>query len=552
MADELHREAGRLARSLPQPGLIDRAIMRFAPQWGLKRYEAHLKANRVNQRLGAYGYDAGSNQPVFREWHSGLGDADADSVPQLDTIRSRSRDLVRNSPVGTAAVGAYETHIIGTGLKLHAMPDRRVLGLTEQQADEIQTELESLWECVADNLDFESPHTDQASLQRLVVRSQFESGDLLVVRRQDRRVGDLLGMKVMLVEADRVRSPEDRVEDDRLRGGVETTPSGRVVAYHVRDRHPGDLYLRGAMGSTRVPVMGRGGRMLSRLIMHKNRPGQRRGIPVLAPVMEVVKQGQRLTKAELNASVMTSAFALFVESESAGGGIPQVPVGWQEEAPQRADEVYLPNGAVMVDLMPGEKIQPVTPNRPNDLFAPFWESLQEQTGMGTLIPYEVLVRRYQNSYSAARAALLDAQRFWNTREHFVGKNFLDLLYEWVLWEAIARGMIDLPGFVDDPIRRKAWLRAKWVGDGRGAINETDQARAAQMRIDMGVSNRQIEAIRINGSDWARDVQPQRQREKAILDEAGMPFSATQASAAAGDDQEEAEDPANDDPMEGAA
>lgn len=529
------------APRLPQPGLIDRALMRVAPSWGLKRYQARVRAAAWTQRLGAYGYDAGSNQPVFREWQTSIGNADTDLIPQIDTIRSRSRDLVRNAPVAAAAAGSYETHIVGTGLKLNAMPDQRVLGLTDQQADTIQTELESLWECVADSLDFESPHTDIASMQRLVIRSQFESGDVLMVRRQDRRVGDVLGLKVMLVEADRIRTPTSETDSDTMRGGVETTQQGRVVAYHVRNRHPGDLYFGNALDSTRIPVMGRQGRMLSRLILTKQRPGQRRGIPVLAPVMEVVKQGQRLTKNELNASVVTSALTLFVESEASGGGIPQVPVGFVEDPPARADEVYLPNNAVMVDLMPGERIQTVAPNRPNDLFAPFWESLQEQVGMGTMIPYEVLLRRYQNSYSAARAALLDAQRFWNTRSDFLAKQFLVLVYEWVLWEAIARRMIDLPGFVDDPVARKAWLRSKWIGDARGAINETDQARAAQIRIATGISNRQIEAIRVNGSDWARDVQPQRVREKAMLDDAGMPFSAMtdqQAAAPELDDDDE--------------
>jgi lambda family phage portal protein len=496
----------------------------------------------MEQYVASFGYVGGrSDRKAMQEWEPAAGSANADLLDQHTTLRARSRDLCRNAPIAAGAASTSTTHIVGTGLRLSSEVDGDLLGLTVEQAQEKQKELERIWNNAKDDLEFEGD-VKQADLQALVYRSMFESGDILVVRRRRLDPGNIVPTKVQLIEADRVSNPDSNMDTDILAGGVEVDGEGRTVAHHVSNRHPGDLHLAEITSWQRVPKYGRNGLTLSRLIFEKRRPGQRRGVPALAAVMEPLKQITRLTDYELMSSVVTAMFTIFVESENpATGQLPVAPVG--EVAPTKAGDVFMPGGGAVIDLRPGEKVSTANPTRPNGAFDPFFRSLVQQIGMAIEIPYEVLMHLYQSSYSAARAATLDAFRFFMTRRQFLGDWFLGLVYEWVITDAVVSGLIDLPGFLTDDMSRKAWLNASWVGPGQNQINPKDDVGAAIMRIDAGLSTRKHESAGLLGLDWDRDIQPQREIEKERLESNGMPFAATATtSAPAGkeDDPEERE------------
>lgn len=511
---------------------LDRVIDAVNPKWGARRYVQRLQQARMEQVAASFGYVGGrTDRKSMKEWQPATGSADADFLNQQSTLRGRSRDLVRNAPVASGAANTSVTNIVGTGIRLSSEIDADYLGLQGDQIAEAQNELERLWRTCANRLEWEGDVESQAELQALVYRSLFESGDILVIRRSRMDPGDIVGTKVQLIEADRICNPNWQMDTDRISGGVEVDGSGRTVAYHVANRHPGDLRLEEVTSWTRVPKIGRGGLALSRLIFDKRRPGQRRGVPSLAPIMEPIKQITRLTDYELMSSVVASMFTVFVKSENpATGALPVAPVG-ETDVPDEG-EIYMPGGGAVIDLKPGEDIVTADPNRPNGAFAPFFDALVQQIGMSLEVPFEVLMHRYQNSYSAARAAMLDAYRFFLHRRAFLAQNFCQMEYEWVVNEAVIRGIIDLPGFLTDPMAKAAWLGSNWVGPAMTQINPKDDVGAAAMRIDAGISNRKIESAMLMGMDWDREIQPQREREKEILEEAEMSFATTPGAGAA--------------------
>jgi hypothetical protein len=57
-----------------------------------------------------------------------LGSADSDLLSELPTLVSRSRDLTRNHGVAAGAIQTLVDNVIGTGLRLAAIPDYRALG----------------------------------------------------------------------------------------------------------------------------------------------------------------------------------------------------------------------------------------------------------------------------------------------------------------------------------------------------------------------------------------------------------------------------------------
>ena len=503
--------------------------------------EFSVDTRRAEALLSAYGVGyagARSDRPALRNWHPSIGSADRDTLGDLPSLRARSRDAIRNHPLATGIVDTKVLNVVGTGLRAKPAVDREFLGLGEEASNAWERQASRLFRHHCESLDIEG-ELGFAQQQELAFRSVLESGDLLVIRRFDRQRGDLLGTKVQLVEADRISNPRFRLDGERLAGGVETDLNGRAVAYHVADIHPGEL-LRHAAKWERVPVRGRSGRV-SKLLFFKLRPGQRRGVPDLAAVLELLKQLTRLSEAELMGAVLAGAFTVFLKSD---GAEEEVLVGQEDAAGQPAGDerdLQLGPGAIL-ELEAGEDISTAAPGRPNDAFAPFWEAIVREIGIGTGLPYEIIVKHFQSSYSASRAAFLAAWKYFLSRRRWLGSGYCSLVYEWTVGEAVAQGLLEAPGFFADPMARRAWLGVQWYGDAPGQIDELKAVKAARERVAGGFSTEEEETIALTGQDWEQN-QRQRVREVALRKELGTSAPKPPAGVDeddAGDDPDEAD------------
>ena len=171
-------------------------------------------------------------------------------------------------------------------------------------------------------------------------------------------------------------------------------------------------------------------------------------------------------------------------------------------------------------LATGESIESANPNRPNDSFDPFVLSILRQIGVALELPFELLVKHFTASYSAARAALLEGWKYFISERKWLAENFLDIVYEVWMTEAVAIGRIPAPGFFADPVIRQAYLGAQWIGPARGMIDEHREIQAAEGRVDMGISTLVEETAMITGGDWERK-HPQRAREHRMRKDAGL-------------------------------
>ena len=134
------------------------------------------------------------------------------------------------------------------------------------------------------------------------------------------------------------------------------------------------------------------------------------------------------------------------------------------------------------------------------------------------IPKEVLIKKYESNYTAARGALLD---FWRTvRVHRTRFNnmFNQPVYEQWLSEAVATGRIEAPGFFDDPAIRQAWCGCMWMGVSMGHVDPLKEVNAAAQRILLNISTEEQEAAEYNGNDWNENI-PQRKKELNALADA---------------------------------
>lgn len=439
----------------------------------------------------------------LQAWRTQVGSGTSD-LPrhELVTLRSRSRDASRNTPLARGALVRSRTSVVGTGLVCRPAIDHNTLGITSKQAEAIGLQIVAAWERWAETpleCDWEGAF-DFYGLQGLTLFSAMASGDVFALTPQQQRAGGSNRIKVQLVEADRVCNPSDAIDTPQCIDGI-TLADGMPTGCWVRNTHPGDT------ADMRMPAWqwypfvdaATGQRRVLQVWNDKDRPGQVRGAPYLAPVLEPLKQLDRYGDAELMSAVISAMFTVFITRDKdliGENGEDIAPIG---EADAMGN-VALGNAAV-VDLAPGEDVHDSNPARPNPNFDPFFTAVVKQIGATLEIPLDVLLLQFNSSYSAARAAMLEAWRFFSLRRWWLVQQFCQPVYNLFLDEEVASGRLRLPGYAD-PIRRHAWRRALWIGPARGSMDEGKEANAAKTRIEIGVSNAAMETAAMNGEDWS--------------------------------------------------
>ena len=84
--------------------------------------------------------------------------------------------------------------------------------------------------------------------------------------------------------------------------------------------------------------------------------------------------------------------------------------------------IELAPGAI-VDLNEGEKAHDMNPGRPNTAFDGFVVAICRQIGAALEIPYELLVKNFNASYSASRGALLEAWKMFRMYRTWLANDF---------------------------------------------------------------------------------------------------------------------------------
>ena len=497
---------------------IDRLIEYVAPVAAGRRMQARVG----HAMMGRYN-GASRSRRSLKAWNPRAGDADDDIIPDLATLRDRCVDLDANAPVAGGAINTTVTNTIGTGLSLQPQLDHLALGLSEDQAAAWQADAERKFRAWADSPDFDSTrHHDFYGMQALAFRSALVEGDCLGAFVKATSPSAIIPLALQLIPSARVCNPDNKPDSKGLVQGVELTAQGAPVAYHVASRHPRHrVGNRGSVTWTRLPAFGsKTGRRTVLHLMDRKRIGATRGVPFLASVIEPLKQLERYTEAELMAAVVSGMFTVFIKTEGATSITPSAQAGATAPEPLGGMQTIIGENGLMVELAPGEDITSANPGRPNAQFDPFVTAIIRQIGMQLEIPYEFLVKHYQESYSAARAAMNDAWRFFRTRRDWMATYFCQPVYEAWLEHAVSSGLIIAPGFFANPYTRRAWSGAAWVGDGPGSLDPLKEAKAARERVELTISTLAQESILHDGGDWTAK-QRQRAREESLRIESGL-------------------------------
>ncbi len=293
--------------------IVDKAFEFFAPVKASHRMRARFAMEIANRFDGA-----SRSRRGLKAWNPLGGSPDADILFDLEALRDRSRDLVRNNAIASGAIKTKITNVIGAGLRLRSHIDRDALGMDEEAAEAWETATEREW-----RLFWESKECDVArtcnghALTRQIYQQVLENGDVLVLLPKVSRPGFPYDLKLQVIEADRLCNADGSIDDDTTAGGIEKDRFGAPIKYHIAKYHPGDFANTKSQSWNKVPAFGEKTGLRNVLHLFKQtRPGQTRGIPDLAAVIEPLKQLGRYTEAEIMAAVISGFFTVFIESES--------------------------------------------------------------------------------------------------------------------------------------------------------------------------------------------------------------------------------------------
>lgn len=504
--------------------------------------------NKTNKRSApqAKGYsEAGAS--MTRRSMQGFtpqsGSPNEDINRNNSSLRQRSRALYMSSSVATAAINTNRTKVIGTGLMLNCAIDTRVLGMNPDDAKVWQQRTEAefrLWAGKGRNCDALGINNFEG-LQQLAMMSWLLSGDVFpVLKHQERTALNPYSLRIHLVEADRVRTPteyggvlsysgftEGVVPEgkpgagNKIYDGVEVDNNGCVVAYYISNNYPYEL-LKEQEKWVRVEACGKKTGLPNILhVMNSERPDQYRGVPYLAQVIEPLLQLRRYTESQLMSAVVQSLFTAWIETGVDQSEIPFNEVGGSGKKPEGvspSENEYELGPGTVIHLEPGEKVQFGNPNIPTTGFDTFVKTFCRMIGAALELPYDVLIKEFDSSYSASRGALLEAWEAFKMRRKWFTDDFCQPIYEVWLSEAVALGRIKAPGFFDDPLVRQAWCGANWIGPVQGQLDPKKEAEANKIMVDNGFKTRSQVTREMSGGDWEANVE-QLKRENKLLQEA---------------------------------
>lgn len=525
---------------MARPNILDRIVAAFDPVRGARRLQAREAFQAFS---GDDGLGSGPASPLNSRWRTTPRSPDADIIRSLPRQRAQSRDLRRTNPIAEGAIATNINRVVGTGLQPVPMPDLAILGWTEERGAAWASQWASLFSMWADSkectLDGGQTFYER---QALVLGARLESGDCFTILPDVPPTSTQpFKLRLQTVEADRCGNPMGVMDSPAVVAGVRMAPgTGAPEAYHIYDVHPGSTLINGGKAAGNLAgqwytALGRSGR---RRILHHyrpSRPEQTRGVPYLAPVIQAIKDLGRYTEAEITAAVMSAFYTVFIEQEGGGSPAPVFGADGQhahsgQSEPPPGPEVALAPGAV-VGLAKGEKVSIADPNRPNTAYEPFVLGILKLIGMGLGLPVELLVKSFNSSYSASKAALLDAWQHFRSERQWLVLSFCQPVYETLLAEAVASGRIAAPGFFTDPLLRWAYTRAAWHGDSQGSINPKDEVAAYRDAIDGRLMTHERAEWELFGSDWTRTY-PTKRRELAQMTRDGiLPAPKAGASAA---------------------
>jgi lambda family phage portal protein len=499
------------------------------------------------------------------KWRGGFGPTEL-LFRDYWTLRQRSIQLFETNLYARGLIRRLITNEIHTGLHLEASPEEAILGLEEDALADWSENVENrfaLWGADPRLCDQTQLRTFGA-LQAVARLEALVAGDVLVVLRQDSRTKL---PRLQLTSGTAVQSPLGVTVNagSQIRNGVEIDSQGRHVAYWIAQREGTSAIPK----SVRLPAYGeKSGRRLAWLVYgdDKRLDEETRGKPLLAIVLQSLKEIDRYRDSVQRKAIVNSLYAVFIKRletklsarslTGAQRSLASLP-GTPAPGPRHFDITERP-GIVIDDLAPGEEPVPFNSNGTDEKFGDFEDAIVQAIAWHFEIPPEILKLSFGTNYAASQAAINEFKMKLNRSRADFGDQFCQPVYEDWLISQVLSGRIKANGLLEawsDPLQYDtfgAWLSADWTGNIKPAVDFSKLVRGYSEGIAGGFITRDRAARELTGTKFSKNVQ-KLARETRLLFEAVKPISelkalekaqAPEPQGAPADERPPADDPIN--------
>lgn len=490
---------------------LDSIIAFFSPRRAFKR-RMYREALRITSQFRAF---KGADRSRLRSsWLPGPSSADEALLPELSDLRERSRDLNRNDAHASGITLTLTTNVVGTGIRPQSRLDKEILSLGEEEAKIFQKKAERAFKTWIPFADAEN-RMDFYEIQSLIDRQILENGEAVIIPLMLKNDIRPYSFALQVIESDRLATPPDKRGDKSIRSGVKIGERGEPVSYFILKNHPGDIRFgkKERKDFQEIPAFNEYGRKNIFHLYHVARSGQTRGVPFFAPVLNYFKDLSEYAEAELVAARIAACFSLFITSEAS------MDVGSSNLFDRNSKDQIVEGlePGMIKHLLPGESITSFNPQRPSSTFEPFVDRILRAISAALGLPYELVAKDFsKTNYSSARAALLEARRYFKVRQEWLSRKFCQIVWEMVLEEAYLKNELGSTPFYEN---QKDYVQASWITPGWEWVDPLKEAQA----FEVGLKNNIITHSDIyasQGKDW-EEAFYQRQRERTLQKELGI-------------------------------
>ena len=355
-------------------------------------------------------------------WRWDGGFSNTEVLSALPTIRARSRDMAKNSPLYARFIQLMRENIVGGGFRFKSLPFSDPADPTAID-ERAASHLEYHWWRWAANPGYADVGRRQNLTQilALAVENWTRDGEAFIV--MDEAAPNRYGFALRLVRADCIDETINFPErDGRItRGGVEFDAATNAPTAYWFDgrRADGDAMLW--RGRPRV-------RVEAKHVIHlfeRHDADQVRGIPLGYAALVPLKMLDEYTKAELVAArheaCTVGVFHSPLPANAGGVGSP---------SPEQKDESrrMIRNGQEMW-LPSGWTYDSHTPNHPNRGWVDYSTGLQRMISTGLGVDFTELTGNAGGGISVSvRQAILRTREMYRTRQNLVSSLVLDRLF----------------------------------------------------------------------------------------------------------------------------
>lgn len=369
-------------------------------------------------------------------------------------LAARSWQAYIESNVAQMIIKRYCGWIIGPGLRLNSKPSKAFfksegINFDTESFNEV---VEARWNVWANSR--KSGYGDKMNLSETaheVIKNAVLGGDCLVILRY---IDDTV--KVQIVDGQLVSNPPTGYSPDvQIYNGIEIDSTGRHIAYHVRV----DVFKW-----ERVPAISKSSGMVTAFLVSdsKYRMDTMRGLPLLGSSLESLKKMERYQEAAVGSAEERQKIAYFIEhGVNSDGSMPQssglmkafdanangdADLPLDEAGNQLANTIAASTDKQVFNMTKDATIKVIS-SQQEMFFRDFIMVNIEMLCAAIEMPPNVALQKYNDSFSASRAATKDWDHTMGVKRNSFQIQFYQVIYNYWLYIEILKGKIQSPGYL---------------------------------------------------------------------------------------------------------